>query len=489
MAWRSLYRKYRPRSFSEVVGQEHITKILENSISSMRISSAYLFSGPRGTGKTSTARIFAKSLNCFEGKGLGPCNECEMCQKISEGIAMDVIEIDAASNTQVEKVREFIIQRVAFAPTQGKYKVYIIDEVHKLSDSAFNALLKTLEEPPAHTVFILATTHPQKLLPTIVSRCQRHDFHRITAKEIVVSLRNIAKKEKIKIDENALELMAQGSDGSLRDALVFLEQAANYSDEGISYENAAKVMGVTSQKIIYELAQNIIFKNTPAALEIFKELIYSGVDSEQLVKDFLECIRTIFLVKIGKSSWVEETWGSDFLEKIKKFSDGTSLKEVMIFLKILLDLKVQLQDPSISRTLWEIALLRMVKRDDFADEEVHRIEQKLENSAPDISSFWPELMKQVKKKKIFLHAILLEAKPFEVREGVIQIGFKKSHAFHIGKIMEYRGEIEELIKTFTGKKISIECSILDNAEVEKEETENRDGLISEAIELFGGKVV
>lgn len=504
MRWRSLFRKYRPKSFSEMVGQNHITSILENSIKSSRISSAYLFCGPRGTGKTSAARIFAKSLNCFKGMSPFPCQECEMCRNIAEGVAMDVIEIDAASNTQVEKVREFIIQRVAFAPTQGKYKVYIIDEVHKLSDSAFNALLKTLEEPPSHTVFILATTHPQKLLPTILSRCQRYDFKRISAMEIAGYLMNVSKDEKINIDREALELIARNSEGSLRDAMVFLEQSANCGSSEIDCERVIKILGVTSAEKIHGLAKRIVSGDTRGALDNLRDFICSGIDPEQLTKDILNYFRGLLLIKAGRGKWVEESWGAELLSQMEMLSREISFAETMLFLKILLELKLQLQDPSIAQILCEIAVVRMLERDEFSDtsaspapEEIspHTAVQPRSKDLDlpadnykefDLKRIWPRVMGCLKNKKMFLHAILLGTVPVCTEGKSLEIGFKKNYAFHIEKVKEYREELEKIIEEFAGRKIGITCRVLDDGEKVREEEISHEKIVSEALELFGG---
>ncbi|EGS4843797.1 DNA polymerase III subunit gamma/tau, partial [Listeria monocytogenes] len=246
MAYQALYRVFRPQSFQDVVGQEHVTKTLKNAIVQNKTSHAYLFSGPRGTGKTSAAKIFAKAINCEHGHDGEPCNECEICKGTTDGSIPDVLEIDAASNNGVEEIRD-IREKVKYAPTVAKYKVYIIDEVHMLSTGAFNALLKTLEEPPKHVIFILATTEPHKLPLTIISRVQRFDFKRITTQDIIGRLKFILEEEKIPYDEKALMIVARAAEGGMRDALSLLDQVISYGSEEVTVEDALEITGSVAQ--------------------------------------------------------------------------------------------------------------------------------------------------------------------------------------------------------------------------------------------------
>lgn len=258
MSYTALYRKFRPNTFASVIGQEHIIKTIKNQILTNRVSHAYLFCGTRGTGKTSTAKIFARAINCLSPKNGNPCNHCELCTAALENRSMNVIEIDAASNNGVDNIRE-IREEVKYPPTQGYYKVYIIDEVHMLSSGAFNALLKTLEEPPAHIVFILATTDPQKVPATILSRCQRFDFHRITTEEITQTLLNYMKTENIDVEEQALHYIARLGDGSMRDALSILDQCiAFYSDETLTLDKVLDVVGAVDNSILFSMTDAIL---------------------------------------------------------------------------------------------------------------------------------------------------------------------------------------------------------------------------------------
>ena len=293
-----LYRKYRPQKLEEIVGQEHVKKALTNAIESDRISHAYLFTGPRGTGKTSTARIFAKSLNCEKGPTISPCNECENCINITKSIPIDVIEIDAASNRSVSDAEE-IIQNVAMAPIRSRYKVYIIDEVHMLTPTAFNALLKTLEEPPANVIFILATTEVHKVLDTIKSRCQRFDFKRITTEDIAKHLRFISDNEKINITDDALNYIATNSAGGMRDSIALLDQLSvlNSEKEAISVDDINCLLGRLSFGSLSELFENVIKSDSNSALMVLNNIYNQGNEPSQILSNFLEYLRNALILK------------------------------------------------------------------------------------------------------------------------------------------------------------------------------------------------
>lgn len=293
-----LYRKYRPQAIEQIVGQEHIKKALANAINMDRISHAYLFTGPRGTGKTSTARIFAKSLNCVNGPTITPCNECENCKNITNSIPIDVIEIDAASNRSVNDADE-IIQKVALSPVQSRYKIYIIDEVHMLTNQAFNALLKTLEEPPKNVIFILATTEVHKVLDTIKSRCQRFDFKRITTEDIVKHLRFIADSEKINITDDALLYIAQNSAGGMRDSIALLDQLSvlNSSESAISVDDINSLLGRLSFSTLTELFKAIITSNQNEALKVLNDIYNKGNEPVQILSNLLEYFRNALILK------------------------------------------------------------------------------------------------------------------------------------------------------------------------------------------------
>lgn len=297
--YQALYRQYRPRNFNEVLGQNHITRTLKNQIEKGNIGHAYLFSGTRGTGKTSTAKIFSRAVSCLNLKDGNPCNECEICKGILDGSIMDVVEMDAASNNSVEDIRE-LREKVVYPPSRAKYKVYIIDEVHMLTKSAFNALLKTLEEPPRHLMFILATTEPEKLPQTILSRCQRFDFKRVSMKDILDNMKNISEKMNIQIEDRVFNLIARNADGAMRDALSLLDQCISFSGEELKYEDAISILGISNSDLVLDLTDNIIDKNLEKVLEQIDSIIQDGKDILQFIKDITYHFRNLMIVKTSK---------------------------------------------------------------------------------------------------------------------------------------------------------------------------------------------
>ena len=300
MAYVALYRKWRPETFKDLVGQEHISRTLSNAITSGRIGHAYLFSGPRGTGKTSTAKIFARALNCEQGPTPDPCGECEPCRKIGDGSSMDVFEIDAASNRGIDEIRD-LRETVNFAPVDGRYKVYIIDEVHMLTTEAFNALLKTLEEPPAHVVFILATTEAHKVPATIQSRCQRYDFRRITAKEIEARMAHIVASMDIEAEPEALSMIALQADGGLRDALSILDQCASLAEGTVTADRVRRILGLVGHDWIYKLTAALAGKKTQEVLEILAELLREGQDLKQILVELSLHLRSLMIYQAAGS--------------------------------------------------------------------------------------------------------------------------------------------------------------------------------------------
>ncbi|HKP03234.1 MAG TPA: DNA polymerase III subunit gamma/tau [Chthoniobacterales bacterium] len=305
MSYQVFARKYRPQTFDDLVGQAHVTRTLKNAVDQNRLAHAYLFVGPRGTGKTSTARILAKALNCVKGPTVTPCGVCDSCKEIAAGNSLDVLEIDGASNNGVEQVRE-LRDNVRYAPTKGKFKIYIIDEVHMLSAAAFNALLKTLEEPPAHVKFVFATTEPQKVLPTILSRCQRFDLHRIPANLIAQHLQFIAGKEKIALDPTAAHAIAKGADGGLRDAESMLDQLVAFCGENIAESDVLNVFGFTSEQTVAQFTEKILRGDTPGALALLHAEADSGKDMMKLMSDLISYLRDLLVGKVKPEALAED---------------------------------------------------------------------------------------------------------------------------------------------------------------------------------------
>jgi len=324
------YRKWRPQSFSEVAGQEHVTRTLRNAVSSGRIAHAYLFCGPRGSGKTSTARILAKAVNCLDPQQGEPCNKCDLCRSTNEGNALDVIEIDAASNRGIDEIRE-LREKVNYAPNVARYKVYIIDEVHMITKDASNAFLKTLEEPPPHAIFILATTEPHKVLATILSRCQRFDFHRLSQAAAISKLNVICEKESIQIEPESLRLIAKVTTGSLRDAENLLEQLTAYYGHEISLQQVQSLLGISGDMRVRELAKHVIDKNITAGLQTINSVNSDGLDLRQFNRELVDYLRDLLLVKSGSETVVDVT--SDDLVELKSLAAKVSLDYLLTAVK------------------------------------------------------------------------------------------------------------------------------------------------------------
>ena len=333
MAYQALYRTWRPQRFEDVVGQEMITKTLRNAVMTNQTSHAYLFTGPRGTGKTSTAKIFAKAINCHHQENGEPCNECEICKAITNGSLNDVLEIDAASNNGVEEIRD-IRDKVKYAPTQADYKVYIIDEVHMLSTGAFNALLKTLEEPPANVVFILATTEPHKIPATIISRTQRFDFKRITSATILKRMEYILTQKDIQYEDAALKVIAKAAEGGMRDALSILDQVISFGENNVTLENALLVTGSVTKTDLLNYLQAVVDQKTPEALEMIHKLVQDGKDASRIVEDLVEYCRDLLLYQ-QSPAMLEETELGMLDEDFKKFAQEIEPETVYQMINIL----------------------------------------------------------------------------------------------------------------------------------------------------------
>jgi DNA polymerase-3 subunit gamma/tau len=355
-----LARKWRPQQFDDVVGQEHITTTLKNAIEQDRLAHAYLFVGPRGIGKTSTARIFAKALNCVKGPTATPCDKCDNCLEIAAGNSMDVLEIDGASNNGVEQVRE-LRDTCRYTPARSKFKIYIIDEVHMLSTAAFNALLKTLEEPPAHVKFFFATTEPQKVLPTILSRCQRFDLRRIPANLIIKHLQQIAKKEKVTIDDKALAAIARGAEGGLRDAESTLDQLIAFCGNKIAEKDVLAVFGLVAHDQIATLTDAVIDGETNAALRSLKQLDETGKDLQRLLADLLEHFRHLLIVTFGEDSASLLQLADTEAELLQAQAKRIDSDAVLRILDALAAAEGRLRYALSKRIFLEIALVKAIK--------------------------------------------------------------------------------------------------------------------------------
>lgn len=384
MSYMALYRKFRPTEFAEVKGQDHIVTTLLNQIRNDRISHAYLFTGTRGTGKTTVAKILAKAVNCSDLRDGNPCNACDICNNINSGASVNVRELDAASNNGVDNIRQ-IIDEVAYPPTEGRYRVYIIDEVHMLSTGAFNALLKTLEEPPDYVIFILATTEVSKIPITILSRCQRYDFHRITNETIRDRLSELCVREGIKADDRAINYIAKVSDGSMRDALSLLDQCvAFFLGEELTYDNVLKCLGAVDTEIFSRLTRCIIDKNVSGCLDIVEHVLMSGKEIGQFVSDLTWYLRNIVLIKSSDDMADIIDVSSDNLLLIKEEAKLISLDALMRYIRILSELSGQIRYASNKRILVEIALIKLCK--DAIEPDVALIMERIETLEDKIES-------------------------------------------------------------------------------------------------------
>lgn len=360
LAYTALYREWRPKIFSEVVGQEHVTVTLRNQVKNNRIAHAYLMCGTRGTGKTSTAKILAKAVNCLNPKDGEPCNECESCKKINEGIAIDVTELDAASNNSVEDIRN-IIDDVQYPPHESKYKVYIIDEVHMLSQGAVNAFLKTLEEPPQNVVFILATTDPHKLPITILSRCQRFDFKRVRKESMISRLREIVTGQGVFADDKSLELVAKMSDGAMRDAISILDQAISVGSGKIEYEKVLDMLGLVTNEYMFKLMDCIVNKDVEGCIRSIDEIVIAGKEISIFIKDLIIHIRNLMMVKVSRNPEEVLDMSAENLDMVKEQSKRVRVEETMRYIKILQEAEEQAKRSSNSRIYLELAVIKMCK--------------------------------------------------------------------------------------------------------------------------------
>lgn len=386
MSYTALYRKFRPAEFEDVKGQEHIVTTLQNQIKANRIGHAYLFCGTRGTGKTTVAKIFAKAVNCEHPVNGSPCGECAMCKSIAAGTSMNVIEIDAASNNGVDNIRE-IREEVTYRPTEGKYKVYIIDEVHMLSIGAFNALLKTLEEPPEYVIFILATTEVHKIPITILSRCQHYDFKRISIETITARMQELMDTEQIEVEDKALRYIAKAADGSMRDALSLLDQCiAFYLGQKLTYDHVLEVLGAVDTDVFSKLLRNVIGRDVAAVLDIVEELVMQGRELTQLVGDFTWYLRNLLLVKTSDNIEDVLDVSTENMMQLKEESDMIELDMLLRYIRVFSELSGQMKYATQKRVLLEVALIKlcvpeMETNQDTLLDRIRAVEEKVEQGA------------------------------------------------------------------------------------------------------------
>lgn len=506
MSYIALYRKWRPLVFEDVVEQEHVVKTLKNSVTSQRIAHAYLFCGTRGTGKTTMAKILSRAINCLSPNNGDPCNQCEICKGILNGSILDVIEIDAASNNSVDNIRE-IRDEVIYVPSKAKYKVYIIDEVHMLSTGAFNALLKTLEEPPAHVVFILATTEAHKLPATILSRCQRFDFRRITVDNIVERITSIASSSDISIQNEAARLIAKMSDGALRDAISILDQCIATGSSEISYDDVLNTIGITDDSFLSDIVDGIVKKDIGKILSLLDRLIMQGKDISKFVSDMVYYYRNMMICKMTKapSDVLEVT--KETLEKIKKQAEATDMNTIINIIKELSALEGTLKWSAYPRVLFEVSLVKIcqdyvgasdedlfdriavlekkivnLEKGNFAiptKQTTNITDQKVQEKATtyernkvvekddsigkiDLSgkelSDWSKMIDEMKSNgRMVLYSNLVESKAIEIDEKHVGIIFGPDSGF--ARTIVSRAENMEYLQELLGKKLGREMKI------------------------------
>lgn len=501
MAYLVIARKYRPKNFSEIVGQEHITQTLVNAIQDNRVAHAYLFSGPRGVGKTTTARVLSKSLNCQEGPTVTPCNTCSNCREIDESINLDVLEIDGASNRGIEEIRT-LQENTRYAPGRGKYKIYIIDEVHMLTKHAFNALLKTLEEPPKHVIFVFATTEPHKVPMTVLSRCQRFNFRRLRVPEIQQRLLQIARKEKIQIDEAALRLISRQADGSLRDGESMLDQLFTYAETGITVDEVRLVYGFVEDELYYALTDAIHQKDEKGILTVVDSVFNRGYDMEEFVSGYMKHLRKLFLLKHGVElpdlSPAEQSAHDERKEYFTAFL-------LLQMLNRLSQLMRKMKNSAITRILLEIELLILARMGDTValTELLDRIEHMEEQhppsaeeertpyaaqedqqaheycSPPSLEALWKHVIGKIEKERRPLAGTLYHATPLSLEDNELKVGIRGSNSFFHEQIEQNGGRelIEEMLAAETGNRVKISFIELEEAKPEKgkKSTEKKKG--------------
>ena len=489
MAYTALYREWRPRTFYDVVGQEHITTTLKNQILNNRIAHAYLFCGTRGTGKTSTAKVFAKALNCLNLKDGEPCNECEMCRKINEGLAIDVTELDAASNNGVDKIRD-IIDDVKYPPQEAKYKVYIMDEVHMLSAGAVNAFLKTLEEPPNNVIFILATTDPQKLPITILSRCQRFDFKRINNGEITARLRKIVNDQNVLADERSLNLIARVSDGAMRDSLSILDQAISMGNGNVDYNTVVSMLGLVTNEHLFNLVNAIIQRSVEKSIEIIEDVIYSGKDIYLFIKDLIAHYRNLLMVKVTNNPEEVLDMSEENIALIKEQGARLRAEEIMRCIRILQEAENNAKLSKQARLYCELAVIKMCKIEYDTSNEVmltrlNKLEESLRNGSikvataskevaqinnskttnampgnkvvkeqysnevnvgvnpdskitiNDVKKSWKDIIERFKaRREMIISSLIMIGKPVDCSNGIITVEFDNQNEFAKNRLSE-----------------------------------------------------
>ena len=520
MSYTALYRKFRPAAFEDVKGQDHIVTTLKNQIKAERIGHAYLFCGTRGTGKTTIAKIFAKAVNCENPVDGSPCGECAICKAISAGASMNVIEIDAASNNGVDNIRE-IVDEVTYSPAEGKFKVYIIDEVHMLSIGAFNALLKTLEEPPSYVIFILATTEVHKIPITILSRCQRYDFKRITIDTISDRLKELTEKEQVQIEDKAIRYIAKTADGSMRDALSLLDQCiAFHFGQELTYDKVLDVLGAVDTEVFSRLLRLVLEGNVTGSIGLLEEIVMQGRELTQFVADFTWYLRNLLLVKTADGIEDIIDVSTENLARLKEEAKIAENDVIMRYIRVLSELSGQIRFASQKRILVEMNIIKLCRPSMETDtqsltDRIRQLEEKIENGVPMMVSAsasqagsspaavqepavrapmptavpedvkaavgkWPAIVSQAPMP---MKAYLKSAYPSLAGDGSMLVVVEDGLPSDYFKDAERREELEHLISDFAGKEIKVTMQKPDSGRNPREVFPDLTQLVSQTINM------
>lgn len=540
MSHQAIYRKFRPKVFDDVIGQEHVTDTIKNQILNNNIAHAYLFSGIRGTGKTSTAKIFARAVNCLNNKDGNPCNECEICKSTLNETNLDVIEMDAASNNSVEDIRD-LRDKVKFMPVKSKYKVYIIDEVHMLSKGAFNALLKTLEEPPEHLLFILATTEPHKIPATILSRCQRFDLKRHSLNNIVDNLKKICSEINIEVEEKALKLIAGNADGAMRDALSILDRCITFGYEKIDYEMVLNLLGTVNYETIIKTTEAIVDKDIENVMNIIDSVLNQGKELTLFLEDLIIHFRNLLIVKTTESSNNILKTIDEVIESLKEQSSKLDTDEIIMYIEELSETQLECKRALNPRVLFEAKLIKMMETKNTSDMNslIKRIEkletairdgivtvnaktpskktvtktklktdvkpsktideprQKIKQISSDtnsqieqIKNSWSQILKAIRNEKISLYAILRECKPVGIKENTALFEFDTKYKFHMAAADKEnnKNEFKKILNNCLGTNYEVKF-MQENENVENNEDEIAEEMEKKVVEMFGEDLV
>jgi DNA polymerase-3 subunit gamma/tau len=510
VADQALYRKWRPAAFDEVVGQEHVVKTIQNALASGRAAHAYLFSGPRGTGKTTTARLVAKALNCTHpDPHQRPDNTCPNCLAVNEGRFLDLIEIDAASNTGVDNIRD-LRDKINFSPGEGQYKIYIIDEVHMLSMGAFNALLKTLEEPPPHAIFILATTELHKVPLTVASRCQKHTFRRIPAAEVARRLQEIVTNEKLTVEPAVLELVARQATGSLRDAISLLDQLVIAPDEPVTLDNALAVLGTASGQAVQDLIAAIADNDSARGLDLINATVDAGTDPRQFARQMVDYLRGLLLIRLGNAALVELSVGPETRKAMQAQADRFEPAKLLQAIKAFTIASDQ-RGAWISQLPLELAFVECLRSIPQPDSETAAPPRAVASPAgtppppttvssapnppPSVPSLvqlgsvinkWKQIVAASKKYHSSLPALLEWCKPVSLEGDTVTLGFQNDVLLQKANDGDRRAGIEKTLKDVLGAPLKVRCVVKD-AEITLPPDVDGNGIVAEGVKL-GGKV-